>query len=106
MASLSYMKQAAKKARKPTTKLNKHIIDAKKSVSARYLQLESGHAVTDFHLLKIGKVQHAGCWWCGVSRQTVIHLMLRCRKWRRERDTMLQKLKSEDQKNHSRSGTS
>jgi hypothetical protein len=92
-ASLSYAKQAAKEAWKPTTKFNKHIADAKKSFSARYLQLKSGHAVTGVHLLRIGKVQDAHCWWCGNSRQTVMHLMLSCRRWRRERDTMLQELR-------------
>jgi hypothetical protein len=92
-ASLSYVKQAAKGTWKPTTEFNKPIADAKKSVSARYLQLKSGHAVTGVHLLKIGKVQDAHCWWCTNSRQTVMHLMLRCRRWRRERDTMLQKLR-------------
>jgi hypothetical protein len=60
-ASLSYVKQAAKEAWKPTTEFNKHIADEKKFVSARYLQLKSGHAVTGVHLLRIGKVQDAYC---------------------------------------------
>jgi hypothetical protein len=88
-----YVKQAVKESWKTTRAINKHIEKAKKSVAARYLQLKSGHAITGVHLLTIGKVQDAHCWWCGNSRQTVIHLMLRCRKWRRERDVMLQKLK-------------
>jgi hypothetical protein len=92
-ASLSYVKQAVKERWKTTRATNKHIENAKKSAAARYLQLKSGHAITGVHLLRIGKVQDAHCWWCGNSRQTVVHLMLRCRKWRRERDAMLQKLK-------------
>lgn len=92
-ASLSYVKQAIKERWKPTTKISKHIKDARESVAARYLQLKSGHAVTAAHLLRIGKVQHARCWWCGRSSQTVAHLLLECRKWRRQRDTMLRKLR-------------
>ena len=55
-ASLSYVKQAAKEVWKPRIEFNKHIADAKKSFSARYLQLKSGQAVTGVHLLRIGKV--------------------------------------------------
>jgi hypothetical protein len=36
-ASLSYVKQAVKERGKPTTKLNKHVKDARKSFAARYL---------------------------------------------------------------------
>lgn len=91
-ASLSYVKQAIKERWKPATKINRNIKDARKSVAARYLQLKSGHAVTGTHLLRIGKVQDAQCWWCGGNSQTVAHLLLECRKWRRQRDTMLRKL--------------
>ena len=81
---------------KTTAKLNKHIQAARKSVAARKLQLKSNHAVTGVHLLRINKVQAARCWWCGGSKQTVAHLMLECRKWRRERETMLQRLKAKN----------
>jgi hypothetical protein len=93
-ASLSYVKQAIKEKWKQKTKPNRHIADAKKSVADRYLQLKSGHAVTGAHLLRIGKVGDAQCWWCGGSGQTVAHLLLKCRKWRRQRDTMLRKLRA------------
>ena len=92
-ASLSYVKQAIKERWRPTTKINRHLKDAKKSVAARYWQLKSGHAVTGAHLLRIGKAQDAQCWWCGENSQTVAHLLLKCRKWRRQRDYMLQKLR-------------
>jgi hypothetical protein len=88
-ASLSFVKQAVKEKRKPTTRLNKHIKDAKKSVAAGYLQLKSKHAFTGVHLLKTKKVQDARYWWYGDSRQTVVYLMLECWKWRRERDIEL-----------------
>lgn len=92
-ASLSFAKQAVKERWKPRAKIKKHLEDAKKSVAARYLQLKSGHAVTGAHLLRIGKAQDAQCWWCGENSQTVAHLLLKCRKWRRQRDSMLQKLR-------------
>jgi hypothetical protein len=68
---------------------------AKNSVAARYLQLKSGHAITGAHLLRIGKVEDAQCWWCGGSSQTVAHLLLRCRKWRRQRDSMMRGMRAE-----------
>ena len=95
-ASLSYVKQAVREKWKPTTKLNRHIKDARKSVAARYLQLKSGHAVTGAHLMRIGKVVDARCWWCKRSGQTVAHLFLECRKWRTERETMIRKLRDKE----------
>jgi hypothetical protein len=93
-ASLLYVQQAVKERWRQRTKINKHIKDAKKSIAARYLQLKSGHAITGVHLLRIKKARDARCWWCRHSRQTVVHLLLECRKWRRERDAMLQKLRA------------
>ena len=95
-ASLSYLKQAIREKWKPMATLDKHVKDARKSVATRYLQLKSGHAVTGVHLLRIGKVQDARCWWCSSSRQTVEHVLLECRKWRRERATMIRKLSTKN----------
>lgn len=94
-ASLSYVKQAVREKWRPMTKINKDIENVKKSAAARYLQLKSGHAVTGVHLFRIDKIEDARCWWCGHSRQTVAHLMLECRKWRRERDKMLRSLSTD-----------
>lgn len=94
-ASLSYVQQSVRERWRQETKINKHIKDAKKSTTAQYLQLKSGHAITGAHLLRISKVQDARCWWCDDSRQTVAHLVLECRKWRRERDVMLGELKAD-----------
>jgi hypothetical protein len=93
-ASLSYVKQAVSGRWKPTTRLNKHVKGARKSCATRYLQLRPGHAITAVHLTRIGKAKDARCWWCNSSRQTVAHLLLECRKWRREREVMVQKLKA------------
>jgi len=95
-ASLSYVKQAIEARWRPTAKINKDIANAKKSVAARYLQLKSGHAITGAHPLRIGKVEDAQCWWCGGSCRKVAHLLLRCRKWRRQRDSLLRGLRAEE----------
>jgi hypothetical protein len=95
-ASLSHVKHAVRNKWKPVTKLNRHIKDARKSVVARYLQLKLGHAVTGAHLMRIGKVADARCWWCKRSWQAVAHLFLECRKWRAERETMIRKLRDKE----------
>ncbi|KAI7710683.1 hypothetical protein KC353_g9519, partial [Hortaea werneckii] len=93
-ASISYAQQCVKVSGKQSPKLNKHIRDANKAVATRYLQLKSGHAVTGVHLMRTKRVQNARCWWCDDSRQSVAHLMLKCRKWRREREQMLRALEA------------
>jgi len=96
-ASLSYVKQAIREKWKPMAALDEHVKDARKSVASRYLQLKSGHAIIGVHLLRIGKVQDARCWWCSSSsRQTVEHVLLECRKWRRERRTMIRNLSTKN----------
>lgn len=93
-ASISYVQRCVKVHGRPFPKLSKHICNTKKELSARYLQLKSGHAVTGVHLMRIKKMQDARCWWCNDSRQSVAHLMLSCRKWRRERERMLHALEA------------
>jgi hypothetical protein len=95
-ASLSYVKQAVKERWKPTTRLNKHVKDARKSFAARNLQLKSGHAITAAFRSRIGKAKDARCWWYNSSRQTVAHLLLERREWRRARETMVKKLKAKN----------
>lgn len=96
LASLAYVKQAVKERWKSTKRLNKHVKDARKAFAARYLQLKSGHAITATYLMRIGKAEEARWWWCSSSRQTVEHLLLECRKWRREREILVQRLKAKD----------
>ena len=95
-ASLSYVKQAIDARWRPRAKIDKNIANAKKSVAARYLQLKFGDAITGAHLLRIGKVEDEKCWWCGGSSQTVAHLLLRCRKCRRQRDSFLRGMRAEE----------
>ena len=35
--------------------------------------------------LEIGAVETAECWWCRQAEQSVIHLYVKCMKWRKER---------------------
>lgn len=95
-ATMSYVKQGVEARWKPRAKVNDNVANAKKSYAARYLQLRSGHAITGAHLPRIGKVEDAQCWWCGGSSQTVAHLLLRCRKWRRQRDSMMRRMRAEE----------
>lgn len=93
-ASLTYVQQSVRETKPTVAKINKYLGDSRKSTSTRYLQLESGHAVTGVHLLKIEKVQDDRCWWCGSRKQNVNHLMLKCRPRRKERESMLSTLAS------------
>lgn len=105
-ASLSYVTQSNKARWKRASKISKVISDGKKSVTARYLQLKSGHAITGEHLLKTKQAEDARCWWCNSSRQTVAHLLMECRKWRRERDVMLRDMHQKKIKISARRDTS
>jgi hypothetical protein len=93
-ASLSYVQQSVRETKPTVAKMNKYLGDSRKSVTARYLQLKSGHAVTGMHLFRMRRVQDSRCWWCGSRQQSVGHLMFQCRKWRRERKSMLNTLAS------------
>ncbi|KAM0714649.1 hypothetical protein Q7P37_009947 [Cladosporium fusiforme] len=88
-ASLTYVVRSTEARWKPATRISKTIGEGKKSVTVRYLQLKSGHAVTGEYLLRTKQARDARRWWCNSSRQTVVHLLMECRKWRRERDVML-----------------
>ena len=88
-ASLTYVQQSVRETKPTVAKVNKYLGDSRKSTTARYLQLKSGHAVTGVHLLRMKKVRDSRCWWCGSRQQNVNHLMLKCRRWRRERESML-----------------
>lgn len=95
-ASLLYVNRAIRARWKPTARLDDHVKDARKSVAARYMDLKSGHAITGDHLRRIDKADDARCWWCSERRQSVAHLLLECREWRREREAMLRSLTAKD----------
>lgn len=104
--SLSYAMLSTKARWKPEAKVNKAISDGKKLVTARYLQLKSDHAVTGVDLLRTEQAQDARCWWCDSSSQTVAHLLMECRKWRRECDVMLKDVQRKKIKVSARRNTS
>ncbi|POS85905.1 hypothetical protein EPUL_002116, partial [Erysiphe pulchra] len=78
---------------------NKQMMDkaaagAKKGLACLYYQLKLGHAHTADYLFNIGKNSSRSCSRCqNAGIQTVRHLMMDCRKWRQERDTMWAEVK-------------
>jgi hypothetical protein len=46
--------------------------------------------------MRVWKIEGARCWWFSGRKQTVAHLLLECRKWRREREVMARKLRAKD----------
>lgn len=69
--------------------LNRIAANSRKTLAQTYYQLKSGHAVIGVYLYRIKKIEKDTCNYCsGTYRQTVRHLLLDCRKWRRERSDM------------------
>jgi len=60
------------------------VMGAKKTIAARFYQLESGHALIAKYLLRIGKRRDMKCCWCGHEYQTRDHLFKWCKRWKRE----------------------
>lgn len=56
-----------------------------KSYAAQYYQLRTGHGVVRTFFAGIGAIETPKCWWCGIRKQTVVHLFTKYRRWRRER---------------------
>ena len=76
--------------------MDKIAAGARKGLASIFYQLKSGHAHTADYLFKIGKSSSRSCIHCqNAGTQTVRHLMMDCRKWRRERDNMWAKMKKE-----------
>lgn len=74
--------------------MDKVVAGSWKALASRYFQLKSGHAFTNEFLHRIGKSDNNKCSFCSeASPQTVKHLMLECRKWRREREKMMIEIK-------------
>ena len=59
-----------------------------KTLTERFLQLKTSHAMIDIYLYRIKIVEDESCEWCRTSRQSVSHVLLKCRKWRRKRDVL------------------
>jgi hypothetical protein len=65
--------------------INKTLAKAPKILTARYLQLKTGHASVGTYLKRINAIEADDCWWCGAVAQDSQHLLVDCRKWRRSR---------------------
>ena len=61
---------------------------ASKALTGRFLQLKAGHAVVGTYLYRIKAAEDESCGWCRNPRQSVAHVLLGCRRWRRERDVL------------------
>ena len=79
--------------RKNKKRMNKLLGETKKSVAGRFLQLKVGHALTGVYLEHIKKKESKECWWCRYLMQTVDHLFKWCKKWKRQQDTLWEKLR-------------
>jgi hypothetical protein len=63
---------------------NSVTMDSKKSISARFYQPKTGHALLGKYLRRIGKRRDMKCWWCGHEYQMRDHLFKWCKRWKRE----------------------
>jgi len=63
---------------------NSAMMEAKKTIMARFYQLKSGHALIAKYPLRIGKRRDMKCWWCGHEYQTRDHLFKWCKRWKQE----------------------
>jgi ribonuclease HI len=68
-----------------------------KKVDARVLQLVSGHCNLGEYLHRFGRRETPECALCGVEAETVAHYLLRCRRWDRERNEIMDLVKRDDE---------
>ena len=66
--------------------------NAPKKYAAGYFQLKVGHGAVGRYLARIGRIETPECWWCREPVQTVEHLYIKCRRWRRERRKLIREL--------------
>ena len=69
---------------------------SRKALTARFLQLKSGHGSIGQFLHRIKAVDTPDCWGCLFPTQTPEHLWLHYRKWRSERAKLLASLRKEN----------
>ena len=93
-ASLSYIqKEIRRQWKRKRTPMVKELAGARKALTARILQLKTGHALTAPYLCRIKKQDSVECWWCSEHIQTIYHLLFRCPRWARDRDKFLKSLR-------------
>ncbi|ODM18159.1 hypothetical protein SI65_06030 [Aspergillus cristatus] len=68
---------------------------APKHLASRYFQLKSGHAAIGTYLHRIQVREDATCEGCGISRETIHHLLFECREWRHQRNRLYKDLETD-----------
>jgi len=63
---------------------NSAVMKSRKSIAARFYQLNTGHALLGKYLRRIGKRRDMKCWWCRHKYQTRDHLFKWSKRWKRE----------------------
>ena len=66
---------------------------APKKLASRFYQLKSGHAAVGPYLQRIGARESEVCQGCRAPKESVRHLLLECREWRRPRRAMFKALR-------------
>jgi ribonuclease HI len=66
---------------------------APKKLASRFYQLKSGHAAIGPYLQRIEARDSKRCQGCQAPEESVRHLLLECREWRRPREKMLKALR-------------
>ena len=94
-------KQLAKRARRPGHqaysppkgwKLDPVAAGTPKRLAQRYYQFKTGHAPIGTFLHRIKARDSPACLGCSRGNETVKHLFIDCRQWRRQRETLLEAL--------------
>ena len=83
--------QRAYKAQK-SWKQDPAVVTAPKKIASCYYQLKVGHAVTGAFLYRIKARTSASCQGCQASIESVRHLLLECREWRRQQASLYKAL--------------
>jgi ribonuclease HI len=87
--SLLYIKeQITKRKNKGQKKIDPILGNAPKILSARLLQLRCGHAAIGTYQKRFLKSETEECE-CGERKQDVTHLILRCKRWKYQREKLL-----------------
>ena len=73
-------------------KLNSVAASTHKRLAQRYYQYKTGHAPIGAYLHRIKARDSPTCLGCSRGNETVNHLLIDCRKWRRQRDILLKDL--------------
>ena len=76
------------------TGMNELLSSAPKKYASRYFQLQVGHGAIGTFLAKTGVKETLECWWCGQREQSVEHLYIKCRRWRKQRRKLVRSLRA------------